>query len=153
MLLMFEDGSPFAQGVSRYRSATDLQATPRILVNVQIEHIETMAAVDTGGIYLVCDPEIGDLLDLNPADGLETPPLLIRGRKVQGALHRMYLTLLAEQGKSLEVEITAFVPQLEPNEKWSLPTFMGLSGCLERIRFAVDPTTNRFYFGYIDEGD
>jgi hypothetical protein len=156
MLLKFEDGRPFAQGAAtyRYRPATQRETTDRIHVVVRIEHIiETQAVLDTGAVYFVCDPEIADLLDLDPASGWEVDrPLLIRGYRVSGTLHRLYLTLSAEEGESLTLEVPAFVPHLQPNELWDLPYFMGLFGCLECIRFAVDPATKTFYFGAIDEG-
>jgi hypothetical protein len=60
MLLRFEDGRPFAQGASTYlyRPATEREITPRIFVPVQIEDIQTETVIDTGGVYLVCHPEI-----------------------------------------------------------------------------------------------
>ena len=36
----------------------------------------------------------------------------------------------------------------DAEERWGeLPSFLGLMGCLERMRFAVDPLDNTFYFG------
>jgi hypothetical protein len=155
MLLKFEDGRPFAQGASTYLDhlAAEPGTTPRVIVPVQIEHILTEAVIDTGGAYLICDPEIADLLDLDPSSEDEVPPLHIRGLTFSGTLHRLNLTLLAEEGKSLKLKVATFVPRLHPNESWGLPHIMGLNGCLEWIRFAVDPTTDTFYFGAIDEGD
>lgn len=151
-MLCFVDGRPFSQGACTfsYRPVTEQDTTPRIVVGVQIEGLYTETAVDTGGVYLVCDPEIADLLKLDPSSGLGTHKLQIRGFKVRGTLHRVSLTLLAQEGQSLELEVTVFVPCLQPNQLWDLPPFMGLTGCLERLRFAVDPTTDTFYFGPID---
>ncbi|MFB0536973.1 MAG: hypothetical protein ACETWR_18565 [Anaerolineae bacterium] len=148
-MLRFEDGRLFSQGACTfsYRPATEQDTTPRIMIGVQIEGLYTETAVDTGGVYLVCDPEIVDLLKLDPSSGLGTDKLQIRGFEVGGTLHRVSLTLLAQEGQSLELEVTAFVPHPQPNELWNLPPFMGLTGCLERLRFAVDPGTNVFYFG------
>lgn len=154
MLLRFEDGRPFAQGASKYgyRPITKLEKTPRIFVTVKIQGISTEAVVDTGGVYLICNPEIADLLDLDPAGELGTDKVKTsRWGTVPGTLHRLCLELLAEEGKGIKLQATAFVPRLQPNELWNLPSFMGLSGCLERIRFAVDPVTDTFYFGAIDE--
>jgi hypothetical protein len=159
MLLRFEDGRPFSQGACKYRDrpATELETTPRIFIIVKIEGLPTETAVDTGGVYLLCNPEIAEKLHLDPASGFATDSLMIPrlGLRVAGTLHRLSLTFLAEEGKSLRLEATAFVPrlQLNKNKLRKLPSFMGLMGCLERIRFAVDPTTNTFYFGPIDEGD
>lgn len=56
--------------------------------------------------------------------------------------------LLADegQGESLTLDVTAFLP----DDRWNLPNMLGLTGCLERIRFAVDPANDLFYFGAID---
>jgi len=153
MLLNFQDGRSFAQGACPflYHPATEWDTTPRIIVTVQIEGIRTQTVVDTGGVYLVCDPEMAALLNLDPTSGLGTTKLNIRGHKVPGTLHRLSLTLLAEEGQSLELEATAFVPHLQPAEQWNLPSFMGLTGCLERLRFAVDPATDTFYFGALED--
>ncbi len=52
MALYFEDGQTFSQGACTYlyRPATEAEKTPRILVPVQIEGIETQAMLDTGGV-------------------------------------------------------------------------------------------------------
>jgi len=153
MLLMFQDGRSFAQGACAYlyRPVTSGEITPRIVVEVQIEGVQAQAIVDTGGAYLVCDPQIADLLGLAPADALEADRLSIRGVSVPGSIHRVFLTLLAHEGQSMKVEVTAFVPRPEPYLEWDLPSFMGLSGCLERFRFAADPITDTFYFGALEE--
>jgi hypothetical protein len=114
MLLSFEDGRPFAHGACPfvYRPATERETVHRIFVPVQIEGIQTEAVVDTGGVYLVCHPEIADRLRLDLADQVGTDELNVRGRRIPGTLYRLYLTLLAEEGKSLKLETTAFVPLL-----------------------------------------
>jgi len=45
--------------------------------------------------------------------------------------------------------ITMFIPQLQSGESWLLANFLGLSGFLERVRFAVDPANCMFYLGPI----
>ena len=149
MALYFEDGQSFSQGSCTYlyRPATEEGKTPRILVPVQIEGIETQAMLDTGGVYLICDPQIADLCDLDPSTGLETDSVKSRGNRVAGILHRLSLTLLDEEGQSLELEVTAFVPNLPPYQLWDLPSIMGWMGCLERLRFAVYPVADMFHFG------
>lgn len=59
-----------------------------------------------------------------------------------GDLCRASVTLLADEGDSLTVEATVFVCPY-----WSGPNVIGYNGLLERIRFAVDPSMNTFYFG------
>jgi hypothetical protein len=103
-----------------------------------------------GGVYLVCDPQIADLLDLDPSMGLETDLLSIRKTRVAGTLYRLSLTLLDEGGGSLQQEVTVFVPNLPPYEVSDLPSILGWMGCLERLRFAIDPATDTFHFGAVD---
>ena len=60
----------------------------------------------------------------------------------------MSLTLSPAWGEGLTVDVTAFVPEAEFTEAWGLlPSYLGLNGCLDRLRFAVDPVTDTFYFG------
>ena len=61
---------------------------------------------------------------------------------VQGKLVRAMTTLVAEDGFSLEVDSTVFV-----SRDWPAGNFIGYSGLLERIRFAIDPQVNAFIFG------
>jgi hypothetical protein len=153
MLLKFEDGRSFAQGACPYLDHLTIESehTPRIFVPVRIDNFQTMTAVDTGGDFLLCDPGIADILGLDPDGAVKFGPVVLRQKKFHGTLHRADVTLEAEQGKSLKLDATVLVPRLEPYDVWDLPSFMGLRGCLERIRFAVDPSTNTFYFGRTDE--
>ena|SRR5215471_2332109 len=55
---------------------------------------------------------------------------------------RGWYMIFAEQGESLNIEASVFVAA-----DWYLGNFLGYTGFLERLRFAVDPGTNTFYFG------
>ena len=149
MILQFADGRPFTTGACSYwdQPTSDRTETPRVIVTIWIGGSQTQAAVDTGGVYLVCDPEILDLLSLNSSTSLGVANLIIRGYKYTGHLQRLAITMLAEEGESLELEVTAFIPRLDPGQEWRFPSFLGLQGCLEFLRFAVDPGANVFYFG------
>ncbi len=61
---------------------------------------------------------------------------------MRGALYREALRISADEGEPLDVEATVFV-----SPDWPGPSFIGYQGLLQRIRFAVDPETNLFYFG------
>jgi hypothetical protein len=65
-------------------------------------------------------------------------------------MHRVPVTLLATAGEPLTFEATAFVPELEHGETWPLPSYLGWQGCLDRIRFAVDPADEVVYFGAVE---
>ena len=70
--------------------------------------------------------------------------LLFRGVCLQGRLHRLSLTLLAEAGANLAFEATAFVPAQHEEEGWGdMPS---ISGVLWRVFWnasglAIDPVT------------
>jgi len=150
--LHFSDGRVFAVGQTPYLDHFgDTPILPRIVVSVRVGDCPVQAVVDTGGAYFICDPAILDWGDipLGPAEG--SARLTIRGRKIPGSLHRLGVVLEAEVGKDIEFEVTTFVPELKQDDEWRFPIFLGLQGCLERVRFAVDPETNTFYFGPLGE--
>lgn len=147
-MLRFPDGRHFATG----RASCEIQPifgerddTIRIILNVQVEGIPIQAILDTGGVFAVIDPLIARELALDKNTSLINKTLIIRGQQIQGSLHRISLLLPAEQGETMELEVTAFIPNT-PDDWGTLPNFLGLTGCLERIRFAVDPQENQFYF-------
>lgn len=76
--------------------------------------------------------EVGDPARLSTRLGIKT-----------GFLVRVPFLLIAEEGESLETEGTFFVPVDWP----SGTSFLGYSGLLDSIRFALDPMANDFYFG------
>jgi hypothetical protein len=144
----------FAAGVATYEDHYPGQeGRANIVLVVSVERQETIEAiVDTGAPWCILDPQIaeqvGSTNDRNaymPRQGLK-----IRGITYRGRLQRMWIGLRTDrQGQDLEIEATVFVPTLPPGETWRHPNFIGLSGFLERIRFAVDPEENAFYFGLI----
>lgn len=148
-MLFFDDGSRFAEGATSMRMASvgRDRASLRILVPIIVEGVQTEAVLDTGGVYLVCDPDLADALDLDPTGGVGRVRLLIRGEEWEGSLYRLSLMFPAVVGEGVQVEATAFVPRCRPGEPWPLGTIAGLTGCLERLRFAVDPRSDMFYFG------
>ncbi len=149
MTLTLPDGERFATGsvAYQYRPATTHETTPRIILTVEIDGILTEAMVDTGGVYLFCNPHIARCLSLAPTEAMSgIQSILFRGVFVHGRLYRLALTLLADEGENLTMQVTAFVPELEEDESWGdLPCILGLYGCLERTRFAVDPDAERFW--------
>jgi hypothetical protein len=155
MSLCFSDDRPFSSGSCpyEYRPATDSEDKPRIMIPVRIKDLQTYAVVDTGGVYLVCPPEFAELLNLDAADLLEGKPKLTiprLGSGVKGDLYLVSLTLLADNGRSCEQTVIAFIPK--PLSKESFPPILGLYGCLEKLRFAVDPGDDTFYFGTLADG-
>jgi len=154
MLLQFTNGDSFATGAApfAYLSVATDPASLRISLTVSIGDFETTAILDTGGVYLLCAPEVAEQLQLDPQNGIRAKPLHWRGERLEGTLHIVPLTLQAAEGESLRIEVTAFIPQ--PNHGQWLPDFqcvLGMYGCLEKMRFAVDPNDDTFYFGVLGQ--
>jgi hypothetical protein len=151
MLLNPKNGELFTTGAApyTYKPVSAGEKSNRIILSLKIEDIETLGFVDTGGVYAIVSPEIADQLNRNSEDCIQSIRLKWGRGDIQGTLDRVRLTLLAEEGESLSIEVTAFIPQNKLNEEWpeDFPCILGLTGCLEFIRFAVDPSTDTFYFG------
>ena len=149
MPLFFADGSPFVTGSQSHVFYAPRPAEPkaRLVLRVALEGLTTQAMVDTGGLYLFCMPSIAHALHVDAGQALGVQTILFRDERVQGALHRLTLTLLAEEGEDMQLDVTAFVPDASYEGGPELPSILGLHGCLERARFAFDPVTDTFYFG------
>jgi hypothetical protein len=144
----------FAAGVATYEDHYPGQeGKANIVLVVSVERQETIEAiVDTGAPWCILDPKIAEQVGSTNDRNIYTPRqgLTIRGITYQGRLQRMWIGLRTDrQGQDLEIQATVFVPTLSAGETWPHPNFIGLSGFLERIRFAVDPEENAFYFGLI----
>lgn len=118
----------------------------RILVSLELELISrtVVAVVDTAAPWCIFEPEVGDLLSPHLSPVQDRVVLSTRMGTLRGSLFRVPVKLPADGGMSLDVEATVF---LSPD--WQGPNFIGYEGLLQRIRFAVDPETNLFYFGQI----
>ena len=141
----------FSTGVATYEdSYPGDEGNARIVLSVSIEgRISTQAIVDTGAPWCILHPELARKVGVS-ADAGYTPAtrLSIRGISYAGCLHVMSIGLRNErEGDDLEIPATVFVPTIPPGETWLHPNFLGLTGLLDRIRFAVDPAENAFYFG------
>jgi hypothetical protein len=103
-----------------------------------------LSVVDTGAPWCIFEPIVATVLARTFVPLQSRLSLSTRLGLIQGALFRVAITIPADEGKSLDVEATAFV-----SPDWPGPNFIGYQGLLQRIRFAVDPETNLFYFGSI----
>jgi len=146
--LLTLNGAPFTTGCARYldRRAEGAEREAKIHVRFRLAGLEEafLAALDTGAPWSCLDPELADAANIDRTLG-EKQPLQTAYGRFEGMLVRVQISILAEEGDSLDVEGTFFVPS---DEGW--PTgrsFLGYGGLLERIRFAFDPRRNQFYFG------
>ena len=140
--------SPFTTGVAGYFDfeAPSPDQQPRIWVRVAVgsSPAPILAVVDTAAPWCIFRPSVANLFvrNLEPLPGWTV--LSTRFGRVRGTLFRGLITLLANRGEPLEVDSTIFI-----SPDWTGPNFLGYQGLLQRIRFAVDPETNFFYFGQI----
>ena len=97
--------------------------------------------VDTAALWCFLEGALASVFENRDAILVPRQVLSSRLGVHTGDLCRTSVTLLADEGESLTVEATVF---LCPD--WSGPNVIGYNGLLERIRFAVDPSFNKFYF-------
>ncbi len=149
MLLLRANGDTFATGAAPYSYRPPINdITNRILLQVAIEGTIIEAIVDTGSPFAVCPPYLAETIGFDPAAALDSIPFIVRGIRMTGNLHRATILFPAAEGDDLVVDATIFVPNQEWQESWGEhPAFIGLTGCLERLRFAFDPENDLFYFG------
>jgi len=144
-MLLLLGGERFSTGRAQFFDDAPgvAEGTARIYVKVEPEGLggSILALVDTGAPWSILATdvarEVGLLTEMGEPETILTPLGRMRGR-----LQNTTLTILADEGQSLEVQATVFV-----SPDWPAGNFLGYAGLLERIRFAVDPQRNDFYFG------
>jgi hypothetical protein len=99
------------------------------------------ALLDTGSQWCVLPAKIALALDEATASHEPVERLSTRLGTFAGRLVRLPLAFVAEDGETMDVDATWFV-----SADWPGPAVIGWKGCLERIRFALDPTLEQFYF-------
>lgn len=149
---LLSDGD-FASGVTPYDDhfPGDEGERQRLVIYVQVGEMltPTPCIVDTGAAWCVINPSlVQPLINTGRADIVEGIGYQIRGTRYEGLLVRLDLAFQDELSNNrMVIDATVFVPELRHDQEWREPNFIGLKGCLERIRFAVDPAESRFYFG------
>lgn len=141
------DNLDFSSGRAKFQDAPSftVSRSARVYVKVAVEGMEEpfLALLDTGAEYSVLDHEIATEAGLGNLDG-EPITLNHRHGSTHGKLVRASISMLADEGETLLVDATVFVPQ----EAW--PTgrnFIGYTGFLERVKVGLDPQQNDIYFG------
>ena len=135
-----------ATGFASYRDARPGggDATPKAYVEFQVAgSARTLfGIVDTAAPYCILNPEAAKPLRPHLADPFDQDRVSSRLGAHDGDLFRHTITLVAQQGAALDVEATLWICP-----EWPGPCFLGYLGVFDRIRFALDPGANRFYFG------
>ncbi len=138
---------PFTTGTAPYYDSAKPDSVPRepriyILIEPANLGIAALAMVDTGAPWCILEPWIGELIKDHVEELPKDVSLNTQLGLFSGKLYNGGLTLLAEEGEALEMEVTFF---LCPD--WPGGNFVGYLGFLDRLRFAIDPQVNKFFFG------
>lgn len=128
------------------------QGSTRLHVAVECRignrEVTDLALLDTGAQWSVLGGETAKIFEDELGSPLERFTMSTRLGRIEGSLHRINISLLAEQnsGYDLTVDSSVFV-----STEWLGPIVLGYRGFLERIRFALDPGVapgeQIFYFG------
>jgi hypothetical protein len=125
-------------------SSFRIESSAKVYVSLLFQGLpqSVLAQLDTGAAWSILAPDIVEASNISIEDG--DPALLrtILGTK-RGRLVRIPFTFVADEGESLTTEGIFFVTPDWPHGF----NFLGYSGLLDRIRFALDPQVNHFYFG------
>jgi hypothetical protein len=143
-------GSEFTTSLVRYayKPATVGETTDRVHIRIEVSGIRAEAVLDTGAPYCVMAPWLAAVAGIGAEGGLEDVTMVVRDSKITGQLHRVQLRLLADEGEDVEVDaVTIIADEREAFAMGDLPCFIGMRGCLEAIRFALDPANDLFHFG------
>lgn len=148
--------SEFALGMTSYLDHFPGEPQQRrIVLDVELDGIgqPVPAVIDTGATWCIFDPGLLSALDIDQSAGLRIDAdraYNIRGYLYTGWLVRIPITLLAAAGTDLTIDATVFYPDHDEDDGWHVPNVVGLDGFLDRLRFAVDSSSNTFYFGTDD---
>jgi hypothetical protein len=139
-------GDDFTRGRAKFfdHSPDRTETTAKVFVKIALADFSfpVLAQLDTGAAWSVLDPGVARRIGALNVPG--TPAKLsTRFGMREGRLVPILVTLLADEGDSLQIEGTFFVTADWPQDG----CFLGYSGLLDLIRFALDPPRNDFYFG------
>ena len=105
------------------------------------EQVEVDALLDCAAEWSVLNRGIAESLGLFEYAGELELTLSTRHGPVDGTLVPSALTYVAAEGDDVTIDARWFV-----SEHWYGPTVIGWRGCLNLIRFALNPDEDRLYF-------
>jgi predicted aspartyl protease len=115
-------------------------------VSCRIADLSLVVLLDTGADWSVVDAETAEAAGSALSEPLDDITIHTRYGTLPATLHRLTMTLLANEGADLAVDATVAVIQ-----NWPGPVVLGVRGCLERLRIALDPggpdATAAIHFG------
>ena len=145
-MLNFGNGDPFTTGRAEYfdhDTGAAAEPTAKIFVRIEAPGVGAplLAQLDTGAAWSLLNAEVAAASGLLSGEGVKIT-MKTRVGDFDGRLEEAALTIVADEGQSLDVNARVFV-----SPDWNYPTFIGYRGLLERIRFGLDPQANSFHFG------
>lgn len=103
---------------------------------------QTCMLLDTACHTCVMSTATAEEVGWEPSSDLERRRIDTRLGQFTGLIDRIDISFRGFNDRSLVVDCTWLII-----EGWPGPTIMGWNGCLERMRWAVEPMDNWFYFG------
>lgn len=132
-----EPKPPWCSGAARLEPGLSVNGHSLVMAaRCRLEHVigETWALLDTGAQWSLIGGEVADALRDQVDDEAHDVTLQTRLGTVRGRLHRVPITLVADEGIDLSVQSSIL---LAP--EWKGPLILGYGGFLERFRMALDP--------------
>ncbi|HEX9732046.1 MAG TPA: hypothetical protein VGG06_08650 [Thermoanaerobaculia bacterium] len=116
----------------------------RIYVEFEVKGGERpfLGLLDCGAQYCVLAREVVDEIKDRLTEPLGWRTFQTAFGRARGQLFPYEITLIATEGEALNVEVIAFICP-----DWPGPTYLGYTGVLDRIQWAVHPGVNGFFFG------
>ena len=140
------DNDFFAEGRARYFDGHPgiREAQPRIYVKFRPAGSDAsfLALLDTGAHYCILNTTAAELVGDQLVDNLGEFAVQTARGLIRGDLYRHTITLVAQEGESLDLDAVIFVPP-----DWEAPCYLGYAGALQFARFAIDPRYNLISFG------
>jgi hypothetical protein len=106
-----------------------------------VEGQEIHGLLDTGASRCILDWETAVRAGLHQLSG-RVARRALGGNVFNGYTHELQLLLPADDGLDLVLATSVWA-----SEAFKGPNLIGYGGLLEKIRFALDPQSNLFYFG------
>ena len=135
----------FPEGASRYQDARPEsgEAQARIYVKFRLAAVDVSfwALLDTGADFCLLNETAAGFVRDHLAEGLGPFAVRTAYGLLEGQLYRHQITLLAEVGKSVDIEATVLIPP-----EWQGPCFLGYAGALDHVHFGINPSRNQFSF-------
>jgi hypothetical protein len=136
----------FVQGRTKFFDQAPALPEPTAKIYVRVgfpgQSDTYLAQLDTGAAWSILPTNIARTLGIS-SNLRRTMRLSTRFGVYLGGIVRLPFTFVADDGESLDTEGTFFLA-----DDWPWPiVFLGYSGLLDKIRFALDPQKNHFYFG------